>query len=90
MRFNELKAEYNERYNNECYAGDEEIENMLGLFENATKMSGPARGEFARTFNFEYALDGLLFLGAKASAGERCKNIIAEAAQAGIKTITGR
>ena len=90
MRFNELKAEYDNRYANACYAGDEEIENMLLLFQLATKMSVAARGEFAKTFNFEYALDGLLFLGAKASAGERCKNVIAEAPLAGIKTITGR
>ncbi len=90
MTFNQMKAEYNERYNNECY-GDSETKSMLNMFDAAEKMTDEAKCEFVRVFNFEFALDGELYLGGgKMSAIKEYSNLINEAKKVGITLIAGR
>lgn len=89
MNFDQMKKEYNARYNVEAYANDEETKTMLGMFDKAEALSPKAKAEFVKAFNYEFALDGEMYLGGKKTAAYNYPNLIAEAPSAGI-TVTTR
>ncbi len=84
MRFADLKAEYTERYDAKI-AKDPGVQTMLGLFEKADKLSDAAKQEFVEAFNYEFALDGKVYLGAKLNAEYNYPHLLAEAEAVGIR-----
>lgn len=87
MTFAELKEAYNERYNVEAYANDDDTLTMLALIEKGEVLSPNAKNEFVKAFDFEHALYGELYLGGKRSANHRFPHLIAEADAAGITIV---
>jgi hypothetical protein len=85
MRFADLKALYTERYNIKDYAKDPGVQTMLGLFEKADKLSDAAKQEFVEAFNYEFALNGKVYLGPKLRAGYKYPHLLAEAETVGIR-----
>ena len=88
MTFQQMKAEYNARYNCEAYANDDETKTMLAMFDQAEKLSPAAQREFVKAFNYEFALDGQLYLGGKKTAEFKFPNLMAEASAAGLTIVT--
>lgn len=89
MTFAEMKLEYNARYNNDAYADDPATQTMLGMFDRAETMTDAAKTEFVAAFNYEFALDGELYLGGKRTAAYRYPHLLTEARTVGIKVVTG-
>ena len=88
MDYKEMKAEYFARYDNAAYSGDTEAENVLNLFRSAEKLSAPAKAEFVKAFNLEFALDGEMYLGGRKTAEYKYPNLIKEGPSCGIKIVT--
>jgi len=84
MKFAGLKAAYAE-YDAKDYARDPGIQTMLGLFEKADNLSDAAKQEFVDAFNYEFALNGKVYLGTKLHAAYRCSHLLAEAETIGIR-----
>ena len=84
MRFADLKAKYTQRYD----AKDPGIQTMLGLFEKADKLSDAAKQEFVDAFNYHFALNGKVYLGAKLNAVYKYPHFLAEAEAVGIRVET--
>jgi chromosome condensin MukBEF ATPase and DNA-binding subunit MukB len=84
MRFADLKAEYTQRYD----AKDPEAQTMLALFEKADKLSGAAKQEFVDAFNYQFALNGKVYLGVKLNAAYKYPHLLAEAEAVGIRVET--
>ena len=88
MTFQQMKAEYNARYNVEAYANDDDTKTMLAMFDKAESLSPSAQSEFVKAFNYEIALGGELYLGGKKTAAFKFPHLIEEATSAGITIIT--
>ena len=84
MRFADLKAEYTQRYD----AKDPEAQTMLALFEKADKLSGAAKQEFVDAFNYQFALNGKVYLGVKLNAAYKYPHLLAEAEAVDIRVET--
>ena len=84
MRFADLKAKYTQRYD----AKDPGIQTMLGLFEKADKLSDAAKEEFVEALNYQFALAGKVYLGAKLNAAYKYSHLLAEAEAVGIRVET--
>jgi hypothetical protein len=84
MRFADLKAKYTQRYD----ANDPGTQTMLGLFEKADKLSDAAKQEFVEAFNYQFALAGKVYLGAKLNAAYKYSHLLAEAEAVGIRVET--
>jgi hypothetical protein len=88
MKFEDLKNEQIQRYDNEMYNTSEEYKNLLGLLKKADSLSDAAKREFVKAWSFDFALDGQLYLGNKISARVNFPNLLAEAQSAGIEIVT--
>jgi len=82
-KFKTLRAGYEKQYITE--ANDEGIKNLLALFEQAENLSETAKSEFVKIFNFEYALQGEIYVGSERRALAQCPALYAEAPGLGIK-----
>jgi len=85
MTFNQLKNSYFERYACEAYANDADTKNLLQLFVAAEALSDQAKTEFVKAFDFEYALDGMLYLCSQKRAQALYPHLLREASLVGIK-----
>ena len=88
MRFADLKAEYTERHDAKDHAKDPGTQTMLGLFEKADKLSDAAKQEFVEAFNYQFALAGKVYLGAKLNAAYKYPHLLAEAEAVDIRVET--
>jgi hypothetical protein len=88
MTYQEMKTEYQKRYENEVYASDPETQALFSLFEKADKLTPAAQAEFVRGFDFEFALGGEMYLGGPKTAAYKYPHLIAEAPVVGIKIAT--
>lgn len=88
MTLTEIRTEYNRRYANESYAGDEQTENLFRILDAAEKLSPSAQAEFCSVFTFENAIDGEVYLGGKVGAKIRFPNLLAEGTAAGLTLVT--
>lgn len=90
MKFDQLKKQYFEKYDNESYKGDNGFQNVLSMLNKAENLSDKAKDEFVNAFkvSFEFALDGELYLGGKKSAASKYPNLMNEGDLVGIKIIT--
>ena len=84
MRFTDLKAKYTQHYD----ANDPGTQTMLDLFEKADKLSDAAKLEFVDAFNYQFALNGKVYLGAKLNAAYKYPHLLAEAEAVGIRVET--
>ncbi len=85
MDYETLRSDYNARYNNDQYKSDAEHMAMLGMISSAGNMSAPARQQFAVAFDFDFALDGVVYVGGEKSAMLNYPDLMAEANSNGIK-----
>lgn len=79
MTFDQMKKEYTLRY-----SSDKEFADLLNLFKKADNLSQNAKKEFVVAFNFDFALDGTMYLGGKKTATIKFPNLVAEAPLVGI------
>ena len=85
MSFQDLVKITKPRYQAIEYQGDAEYENLVALIEKAEQHLSPAaQAEFAQAWSFDYALDGIVYLGGKRTAKAAYPHLLAEAEAAGI------
>ncbi len=80
-------SRYLERYDNDMYRNDStgEHQRVIAVLKAAAQLSAEAQAEFAKVFNYEDALDGMVYVGRGMRARRRYPNLMAEAAGVGIK-----
>jgi hypothetical protein len=88
MKFEDLKNEQFQRYDNEMYNTSEEHKNLLGLLNKIESLSAAAQAEFVKCWSFDYALNGQVYLGSKKTATAKFPNLSTEAPAAGIELVT--
>ena len=84
MKLEDLKREYEARYDNQAYANAPEYQALLELLRAATRLGPAAQKQFVDLFDFEYALDGVVKVGKRARL---YPELMQEAATVGITII---